>query len=234
MTISWLTRVIVMFSFSASIAQSSLENDINTAFLTSIQDDTDRLATLVNDMEVSSDNIRYWKAYALYKETIVHFVYERENEAETTLNHAIELLRNIENKNSDEYALLSIATGFSIQFSPIMAPVYGKQAENYAKDALEKDENNIRAHYALANTDYYKPTMFGGGNYVEKHLLKAVNLPEQSAKSGRAATWGKPEIFKLLIRYYNRENRPAEAKLYLNKARRQFPDDKQLISMKVK
>ena len=230
----WITLIVILFSVH-SLAQSPWEQKIDAAFLTSVKEDTHQLTDLISGMEASaSDDHRYWKAYALYKETIVHYVYEREDEAEAALDRAIELLDAIGNKNSDEYALLSMATGFSIPFSPIMAPIYGQRAENYAKKALEKDNQNIRAHYALANTDYYKPAMFGGGEYVEKHLLTAVNLPEQSAKSGRATSWGMPEVYKLLVRYYNREDRKPAAKLYLNKARKRFPEDQQLVGMKVK
>ena len=74
-----------------------------------------------------------------------------------------------------------------------------EKCSNCAEKALELDDNNIRAYYALATYD-----MYSGGKNIEKYLLKALAIKQPKAKP-IFAYLGREEIYALLSTHYIKE-----------------------------
>lgn len=112
-----------------------------------------------------SNIIVYWKAYLLYYKSIYYIQTKDRINSERSVNEGIELLDDLKSKNSDDYALLALLQGFSLQFqSGIKAGLKSSQRENNVNRAIELAPSNIRAYYVYANGR--------NGNLPRKHTLK--------------------------------------------------------------
>lgn len=204
------------------------ESDIHSAYLAAWLGNATALEALVDKFEKNTSTEQsksYWEAYANYRLAIFYSASKEEDKAEEHTDKAIELLENIKKKSSDDFALLSCLTGFSIQFSPLSAAFTGPKAGKYATKAINLDEDNSRAHFARAMNDFYTPKMFGGGDLVEEHLKKAINLSTPANATSKKPTWGKDEAYEMLVQFYIREEKTDEAKMYCKMGLGQFPND---------
>ena len=231
----------LFFALNVGIAQPKLPNDIEEkierAFVASFQD-KDVLQNLITEMEnkygQASDEARYWLAYAYYQNTIVEMQVGKKKLAKNAIEKSISILEDDDNKDSEDLALLSSAIGLSINFSAWKAPFLGIESESLAKEAIELDNNNMRAYLAIGRSSYYKPAMFGGGEEVEEMMLKVISLPKTSQKSAVQPYWGKAEAYYLLSKFYQQENRQEEAFTYSKKGLKEFPDNKRLQNLVAK
>ncbi len=98
--------------------------------------------------------------------------------------------------------------------------------------AVEKNAKNLRAYYALASNDFYRPEQYGGGKVCEKYLLKAIELPEQEVKNVYLPSWGKKESYAMLIRWYIRKKEWSKATKYYEEATNLYPKDYELKKLK--
>ncbi len=167
----------------------------------------------------------YWKGYLYYYKSIYYIRYNEENKSEQAITEGINILQNIERKNSEDFALLALLQSFSQQFhSGFQAGKVSADIERNIKNALELDPDNLRAHYVYASNDFYTPKKYGGGMEAEKHLLKAISLPEQKISNPYLPSWGKEEAYTMLIQLYINDENFESAKKYFNKGIEEYPD----------
>lgn len=167
--------------------------------------------------------IAYWRAYGHYQEAIFHMAMEDNELAEAKNEKAMEILEEVDNMNSEHHVLLGSTYSLAISFSTVQAVILSARASKEYEKALKLNESNMRAHLAIGRSDYYKPVMWGGGKKVEPSMLKALSLPIRGMESQYAPTWGKDQAYIYIIRYYMREDRSADAKLYCQRGLNDFP-----------
>ena len=185
--------------------------------------------SLENLYKIKKQNlIIYWQSYLHFYTALYYSNMKDKKNGKIELDKAIELLKKIKNKNSEDYALLSYLQAYSITFNSMMAPIISQKSTQNATIAINIDSTNIRAYYVLANNDFYTPKIFGGGKKVEKYLLKAILLPAQKIKNSRLPSWGKSLRYILLIKFYIREEQQKKAKKYYQKAIKLYPNDNNL------
>lgn len=216
------------------IAQDTILNNIearvslatNKAFMDNNTASLDEIENELKTANVTNENLRnYWIAYVNYYKTIVGLKTGNENLCKQANDNGVKALEQNKLKTSEDYALLALLKGLSFSFSSgLKAPIINKQVNNYIKKGLEADSTNFRVHYALASLDFYTPKQYGGGKKTEKHLLKAVELPEKNADNPQLPRWGKEEVYDLLIRYYLREDQKDRAEKYFHEAKQLFPN----------
>lgn len=174
----------------------------------------------------------YWYAYTCYYECIYHMGMEDNAAAKKTLKSGIATLSSLSDKNSEDYALLASMQSISIPlYASFQAIFISGRVKNNGEKALAMDPSNLRALLVLGSSDYYTPTQYGGGKKVEDYLLKAIKLPAQKIENPYLPAWGKNTAYEILIRYYLREDRKADAKAMFKAAKKTFPDDYQINSL---
>jgi tetratricopeptide (TPR) repeat protein len=224
-----------MFANTAVATESdtllyNIQSKIYGAFLASFQDNgITRLEAIENQIKklsVQSPTTSYWIAYAKYYEAVYFIKFKNQKQCQKTIASAIGLLENIKNKNSETYALIAFIQSFSIQLSGGMsaAGIAAKVKRN-AETAIQLDSTNIRAWYVLASNDYYTPSAFGGGGKCEKYLLKAMSLEEQLIPNPYLPSWGKSDVYSLLIAHYIDKGNYAKAREYIAIALSLYPDN---------
>jgi pentatricopeptide repeat protein len=187
----------------------------------------DRLRSLYE--EKGNELAAYWLAYNRYYLTIFYMTAEDESSAKKTIKSGINLLKKLDQKNSETYALLASMQSLSIPlYSMIKVIGLSSSVKKNGKKALEMDPNNLRAHLVLGSSDYYTPEKYGGRKKVEHYLLKAIELPAQQVDNPYLPSWGKNTAYEILIRYYMEEDRMEEAKKMYKQAISIFPNDYQI------
>jgi tetratricopeptide (TPR) repeat protein len=173
----------------------------------------------------ASPLIQYWQGYLQYYYSIYYIKFGDKANSEKAINEGIEILDKISKKNSEDYALLALMQSFSVQFlSGITAgSMSGKVKKNIAK-AIKLDDNNLRAYYVAGSNDYYTPEKYGGGKEAEKHLVKAVGLPDQKSPNTTLPSWGKEESYEMLIKIYIKKEDWTNAKKYFQEATTKYPE----------
>lgn len=167
----------------------------------------------------------YWKGYLFYYKSIYYIRFNEENKSEQSIKEGINIIQNIERKNSEDFALLGLLQGFSQQFhSGFKAGKVSADLNRNIERALELDPDNLRAHFVYASNDFYTPKKYGGGMEVEKCLLKAISLPEQKISNPYLPSWGKEEAYAMLIQLYINDENFESAKKYFNKGIEKYPD----------
>ncbi len=182
--------------------------------------------------ESSIPLVRYWQSYLLYYESIFLLKSEEEKKAKASITLAIEYLEEIDEKNSEDYALLAMVESFGIQFQPgFKAPITSARVKKYAEKAMAIDPDNLRAYYVLASNDFYTPEQYGGMQKAEEFLLKAVSLPEQAIENPFLPSWGRDQSYEMLIRFYLKKEQMAEAKAAYKEAIEAYPDNYMINSL---
>lgn len=168
--------------------------------------------------------ILYWRAYLQFYTAIYYLERADKTKSEIAINKGVSWMKHMKHKSSEDYALLALLQGFSIQFMGTMATIAtSSSAEANIKRALAMDATNLRAYYVCANNDFYTPEVYGGGKVVEKYALKALSLPAQRFKNPYLPSWGKEESYEILIRFYVRKKKWVSAEKYYRKAIKAYP-----------
>lgn len=183
------------------------------------------LSALKEKLSGISNISKYWKAYTYYYEAIFYLRGEDKKIAPKKLEAGIAILEKMPDKNSDDYALLSLMQGFSIQFAGEMAATISSQARKNVDKAIKLDKNNTRAWFVRGSQDYYTPKMYGGGEVAEESLKKAIELPDKNKNNPYLPTWGKSQAYGLLVSFYLTNKRLPEAKKVLAEGLKLFPND---------
>jgi pimeloyl-ACP methyl ester carboxylesterase len=207
----------------------NIQKKIYNAFMQSLNlKDNSSLSELNEKLKDSKSGkknlILYWRAYLQFYSTIYYLEEGNSEKAEKEIDKGIDLVEKIKKKNSEDYALLAMLQGFSIQFKGMKAMFIGPRSLKNGKYSLRLDSLNLRAYYVLAVNDFYTPEQFGGGQKTEKYLMKAISLPNPNKKNSYFPSWGKEEAYELLIRFYMRKKEWTLALQYFHEGIRTFPD----------
>ncbi len=211
---------------------NGIQDSISKAFdLAFAEKDPSGLDKIKNNLDALSQkrNLRiltYWKAYWGYYKAIYFYANKQEKESEALVDEYIKSLETIENKTAEDYALLALIRGFSIQFkSFIRAPFISSKAASDLKKATELDPENPRVFYVKASSDFYTPKTFGGGKKTEELLTKALALPAQKISNATLPSWGHEEAYEMLLRYYIREGMKEKALKIYSEASTKYPEN---------
>ncbi len=214
-----------------------IEKKIENAFVQGvISNNADALVGLDKKLESlqkekKQNLIVYWQSYLKFYSSIFYLKINDKDQAEQSVDEAIDIMDDMERKNSEDYALLSMLQSFSLQFKGMKAMfIVGKIKKN-ANRALAIDSTNLRANYVLGSNDFYTPAKYGGGKVAESFLLKAIALPEQKIVNKYLPSWGKEEAFGLLIKLYAKKEKWDLAKKYFNVAMKHYPDSHQINAL---
>ena len=173
---------------------------------------------------------RYWLSYGLYNQALIADRLEDKKAAEELIDRAIELLKPLE-EDAESQALLALQLGYSTRFKSYWSMMsLGRAAYQRAERAVALAPRNMRTNLALAINDFYTPKVFGGGKKVETHLKKALQAPNPSA-SVTTPTWGKPNVYELLVKYYQKNKQQTQAQNFLNQGLNEFPNSELLLSL---
>lgn len=167
----------------------------------------------------------YWTAYTDFQITIYQLKSRKTDEAVAILNNAIRAVNALDNKNAEELTLLAYLQDFAVQFvAADEREALSKVASDNVKKALSLDDTNMRANYVYGRQQFYD----GEAEAAETLLKKAISLPANPVGDDTQPGWGKADTYELLVRYYLRQGRNAEAKTTLNTALKRYPDNYQL------
>lgn len=168
--------------------------------------------------------IVYWRAYLQFYSSIYYLKIGDKENAEKEIDKGIEYLDEMNNKNSEDYALLAMLQGFGIQFKGMKAMFISSSIKKNAKQAIAMDTSNLRAYYVYASNDFYTPEKYGGGKEAEHYLLKAIKLKAQNVKNEYLPSWGKEEAYEMLIKLYIKKEKWDLAKKYFQQGIKEFPE----------
>ena len=175
---------------------------------------------------------RYWLSYGLYNQALIADQLEDKKSAEELIDRAIELLKPLE-EDAESQALLALQLGYSTRFKSYFSMMsLGRAAYQRAEHAVALAPTNMRTNLALAINDFYTPKVFGGGKKVETHLKKALQAPNPSA-SVTTPTWGKPNVYELLVKYFQKNKQQTQAQNFLDQGLSEFPNSELLLSLKL-
>ena len=174
--------------------------------------------------EKKQNLILYWQAYSHSFSSLYYLIQQDKKQAEKEIDKGIEILENIENKNSEDYALLGNMQNFSIPFKGMKVIFISQKVKENGNKAIELDTTNLRAYYVLGANDFYTPKMYGGGKKAEEYFKKAISLPDQKMKNPYLPSWGKDDAYEYLIRFYIQEKRWEDAKKYFQEAGKLYPN----------
>lgn len=220
---------------------NGIEQKIFQSFVSSITTQKDEqlqslkkeLATL--QKQRNQNIIAYWQGYLAYYHAIFALQTGKKDLAETYTDEGIELLDNLKNKNSEDYAMLALLQSFSTQFkSGFKAPFISSTVKGNTEKAMALDKDNLRAYYVYANSDFYTPEQYGGGKEAEQYLLKAIALQPQKVPNAMLPSWGKEEAYEMLIKFYIRKEKWEQAKKYFQEASTNYPNNYNISKLAAK
>lgn len=186
-----------------------------------------KLSTELNELYIKRKNniILYWSSYLDFYLSIYYLRNNDKVKAKDIINRGIKIMHKMKKKNSEDYSLIAMLQGFSIQFENMKGVIsISKDIKSNLKKALYLDENNLRAYFVYASNDFRIPKKYGGGKKTEEYLLKAISLPVQKIKNDYLPSWGKEESYEMLIKFYIKNKNWDSAKKYFNKAITLYPE----------
>ena len=178
------------------------------------QHDRQQLTAAVKKIEVELQGFykAYWKAYLYYYQAIYFKSIEKnDDQAEKAINSALQILEEKTYENSEYYALLAACTSFSIQYVNVLKlSKVSSMAIQYAQQSLALNKSNLRAYWVLASHNFHTPKMFGGMEKVEDYALKGLGCPNALDSTPYSPSWGREELYQLLLQFYEMEGRTAD------------------------
>jgi hypothetical protein len=232
----FVTFLFLVFSLQVYVQGQELsylrdmQERVDNAFVHSIAQRTPApLDSILNTLETlprANTLVIYWNSYTL---CMKHIVYTQIDSAENrlgkkALKYAYDALSDVENKNSEEYALLAFIQSLSTRYAigEKAAKLVNESAKN-AQRALALDSLNLRAWYALAHKDYYTPQVSEASLLqVEKYLLKVIALPSQEFTNPFYPSWGKENAYELLLEFYRKKNNKKRMLELLQRAKKEY------------
>lgn len=210
--------------------QEKINQMFGQAFMTQKPDAMEDLSNDLKELykDYKQNLIQYWRAYLQFYKSIYYLKNGDKKNAEKEIDQGIEWLKGIQGKNSEDYALLSLLQGFSLQFKGFRVMFISSEVKENAELAITLDSMNLRGYYTFASNDYYTPEKYGGGLKAENFLLKAIALPNQSIANRYSPSWGKQEAYEMLINLYIKREQWEQAKTYFQQAIAKYPDNYQI------
>lgn len=204
--------------------QDKIETAMNNCFADNSVSPLDSISQKLNALKSQNNIVLYWKSYTNYYKSVFYAKLGDKEKSKKAIKEAYITLEKMDNKGSEDYALLALTQSFYIQFTSGMAAgsLSSKITRN-AEKSLELDSTNIRGWYVLGSNDFYTPAGYGGGKKVEYYLKKAISITLKNIKNPYLPTWGREYAFELLIRYYIQNKKMDEAKEYIQMAEKEYP-----------
>ena len=227
---TFLFTLCLVFTTLAFCQTNLNQEKIEAALMQSFTSQQNKLESIIAELKKDEAPDTYWIAYGLFYSSIYSAQTNQKESAAKSLSEAIDLLQSIEDKTSEDHALLGYLLAYSITLDEANAPKLAAKANAQYEAALKKDDKNMRAYVGLGESDFYKPATYGGGKKVEEFLVKALALPEQSKENG--PSWGKNTAYYILANYYLKEGQKDKAKMYCMQGLTKFPEDYRLNQMK--
>lgn len=226
----------------AQNAWMGLQDKIEGAMMSSFECESstalDSLMETINGLENSGPTHwkEYWKSYSLYHSAIYEAYGSKDVEkAKTITKDAIQILSDLENKNSEDYALLAYLQSFSLQWVSGMAIIKESgKAEEWGSIALEMDPENPRAYYVAGSYDYHKPAFVGGGKKAVDLLEKSLNKYQEWIPNPMLPSWGEEGTFAKLVQAHIKKENKDNAMTVLEEGLAKFPESKDLMKLKDK
>ncbi|MEM6720223.1 MAG: hypothetical protein AAF611_12935 [Bacteroidota bacterium] len=233
-------KKIPALSVGAQSSLAEIEKRIYAAFVDSIlQNDLSSLETIDKELQgITQRNqanlVWYWRSYLNYYKAIYYVRQDDKKLAEKSCDEAITWLEDLDNKTSEDYALLALIQSFGIQFKGAKAMFISSKIKKNAKKAIAMEPKNLRAHFVFASNDFYTPEKYGGGKNAEKFLLKAIALPNQKIKNPYLPSWGKERAYEMLIKLYIKKKELENAKKYFKEGIELYPESYNLKQLAAK
>lgn len=219
---------------SAQCADRSWQECVNQIYAGSYHlQDGSRLAELQISFEESGEV--YWAAYTRFLMGAFEQYRDLPNLklAEKYSGEAVDMLREISNKDEEDYALLSYAMGYTLQWKS--GPRKWRDAnltKTWAKRAVEINPTSPRACFVYGNLDLHTPKALGGRKQAYQLLHAALDkLRMPVIGSSNQPSWGLKKTYQSIIRYCIDEDLNQEADELLKEALARFSDDRELLSM---
>lgn len=168
--------------------------------------------------------ILYWQSYLQFYRAVYYLTQNDKRNAELEADKGVRFMEGVADKTSEDFALLSLLQGFTLQFKAMKAMMLAPGVRKSALSAISLDPKNPRAYFVYGSYDFYTPQKFGGGSEAEKYLLKAIGLPAQQQANPYLPAWGKEEAYELLIRLYLRQGKKALAQKYYREGTQAIPN----------
>ncbi len=203
----------------------SIQSRIMDAFMSAYLDKNySEIESIIDELSDSYKNsgkkiFLYWKGYALYYNSVAYLQNREAKKSNKNITEGLELMESIKNKNSEDYALLSLMHSFYRLFAGFAILETTQKCNDCAEKAFELDNNNVRAYYVLANNDLYT-----GGKNIEKYILKALAIKQAKSNDPYLPTWGREESYGLLTSYYIKKKQFDKARKYLDLGLKEFPN----------
>lgn len=167
----------------------------------------------------------YWLAYTDFNIAIFKLKSRDAATATKIIGEAITSLDELSDKDAEELTLLAYLQDFYVQFVPKeKQEALSKAAADNVKTALTVEADNMRAQYVFGRINFYDDQ----DAVVEQALQQAITLPANKSGKDYLPSWGKSEAYELMVQFYLREQKAAEAKVVLDEALELFPDNYQL------
>lgn len=195
----------------------------------SISGNADEMEALDAELETLYEEngqklILYWRSYLKFYSSIYYLKIGDEKQSEKEIDEGVKWMKAMKDKNSEDYALLAMLQGFSLQFKGMKVMFMASNIKENAKMAVELDPSNPRANYVYASNDFHTPAMYGGGEEAEEYLLKAISLPSQKIENEYLPSWGREEAYEMLVKLYIKAEKWEQAKEYFSAGIAEFPE----------
>lgn len=214
-----------------------IQSRIKNAFIGSIMAKSTQSLDKINDelaavYEKSPQNIiLYWMSYSDYYASIVHIQNENKKASEAAIESSVKRMKNMKNKNAEDYALLAMAQGFSMQFKGMKAMFISRSVAKNLEKAQNIDPENIRVWYVSGSNDFYTPDQYGGGKKVEEYILKAFEMKDQKVENPYLPSWGREEAHEILLQHYMKQEDWEKAKAHFKVAFEAYPKNYRITMM---
>ena len=120
-------------------------------------------------------------------------------------------------------AIRAALFGYRISISPYKAPFLGAKSSGYMQRALSADKGNPYVQCELANSLFYRPSMFGGSKTEAiVHYEQCVNFMEKNADNSQ--NWYYLNALTTLGQSYEKTGQMQKAKAVYEKALRYAPN----------
>lgn len=201
------------------------------------QQDIDSLNQVIYEIEKHNPQsknryLSYWQAYAIFNKALVLAAAKEKKKAEKENKKALDILEKIENKTSEDYALLAVCYNYSISFASfIKVPSLSSKTKDIANKAIGMDDKNLRAYLVMGINDFFTPKIFGGQKQCEAYFLSAISLADKNSENEYDPSWGKSDAYYYLIRYYLSKNDEVNAIKRMKEALKLYPDNNRLKTL---
>lgn len=203
--------------------QAMIDDALDKALATHTVRPISDVGKIVNNKKGNVWN--YWSAYIQMCVSVYYTSRNNPAAAKNALDKGISLLET-GNMNTEDYALLAYMQCQYIRYTNGMrSGILAAKSKSNAKQSVTKDAKNIRGWFVLGVLDYYTPKQFGGKEKTEEYMCKAITLPAQKIKNRYLPSWGRKEIYSILLAYYKELGNKGKLRKYYQMAIKEFPDE---------